>query len=654
MSLNTPVKADFGKDGNKDLDKFVYDNLTALLNAYDSLHKTKVPEWRRITKGKPRDTVRNFPWPNASNVVIQLVGENVDTIKAVQLGTIYEILPLWTAGLIGDWPATEEGEEQRSAYERFMDLMGLSRNELDLYRVESKAAHDIASLGSVLIKIPWVNVKEQVVIGMDEGGKFQEEEVELYDGPRPEKLAYEDWGATPTAQTWEEAQFKYNEYRITKQQCEKKVFEGTFEKQAWEDIKAHPDNVGTTSEEDEKLREQNLSSPTPCKELETWTFFECWFKYFVNDKTYNIVYTIHKDPQKRMNAFFNFYPKNEEPFEFGRLGYSEDGLIGYGFAEMGEMYQEEVSTSHNQRIDNNTLLNTSVLLGGNNPRIDSGISLFPMAVLPFNKDEVDIRQLGSTAPATVDSESLTLQLAKMRFGTDMLSAEGNGSGSVGKKGYSSMGTFSIMQQGARRININVTDFRYLHLNIGQKCGRQYAHFGVGENRLKYLGEQAKYLQKAMQAIKAGRLELPIKAATASINKEIEKQTGMLFTQVMQRHYGYIAQVLQGIVNPMMPPQEKQFLLGTIGSMGYIMSKLLRAFGYDDIMRMQPELAIVKQMNKEQQGADGNGQQRVSSSQGTAQNSNGRSGIQETEGAPDNNPDASTTSDAETNRGILLT
>jgi hypothetical protein len=84
-----------------------------------------------------------------------------------------------------------------------------------------------------------------------------------------------------------------------------------------------------------------------------------------------------------MKSFFNFYPKNEEPFEFGRLGYNEDGLIGYGFAEMGEMYQEEVSTTHNQRMDNRTLANTSVLLGGTNPRVDAGVSLFPMAVLTF-------------------------------------------------------------------------------------------------------------------------------------------------------------------------------------------------------------------------------------------------------------------------------
>ena len=153
--------------------------------------------------------------------------------------------------------------------------MGLSKNELDLYRIESKAAHDIASLGSVVIKIPWVTNMQQIVTGIDSEGKFTESEEILYDGPRPEKLAYEDWAATPTAQTWEEAKFKYHEYRITKQECEEKVYKGSFDKDAWEKIKNSPDVVGLTLEEEAKIAEQNLESGFQEKELARWRFYEC-------------------------------------------------------------------------------------------------------------------------------------------------------------------------------------------------------------------------------------------------------------------------------------------------------------------------------------------------------------------------------------------
>lgn len=652
--LTTPIKVDFGVGGNETLEKFVFSNLRALISAFESLHKDKLPNWRRLTKGTPKEQIRNFPWPGASNVIVQLIGENVSTIKAVQLGTIYEISPLWVEGLVGDWGNNEHGEEQRSTMESFMSLMGLSKTELDLYRVESMAAHDIASLGSVVIKLPWHNCTQQIVTGLDNSGHIIEDEVEIYDGPRPEKLAYEDWMATPTATTWGDAKFKVHRYLITKSQCEEKVFKGHFDKEKWEEIQNSPDVQGLTEEEEQKLRDAHLDSPNPDMHTARWRFFECWLQYRHNNKEYSIIFTAHKDKDICMNAVFNFYPKNDEPFEYGRLGFDEDGLIGYGFAEMGEMYQEDVSTKHNQRNDNHTLCNTSVLLAGNNPRIDAGLALFPMAVLPFNKDEVSIEQLGVPDQSSVQEEAMTLSLAKARFGTDMLSAEGNGSGTVDKKGnYNSMGTFAIMQQGARRININITDFRYLHLNLGNKMQRQYAYFGIGEKRLKYFGENEKYLRGALEAIKTGRMEFPVKAATASINKEVEKQTGMLFVQVMQRHYSAIAQVMQGISNPTIPPEIKEFLVGSIGGMAYVMSKLARAFGYDDLTRMQPELELYNKLKQTQQGANNNGQQGVSSGAGNAPPSNGRPGIQEIQGAPTNSPNTPQSTSTNGGGGILL-
>lgn len=652
MPLFEPVPVKFGVDGDKQLEEFVFSNLTALRNCYYNLHSTDVKEWRRLTKGKPKEKKRDFPWENAANTVVQLIGENVDVIKAVQLGTIYEILPLWVAGLVGAWDVNDKGEEQRRVVESFLDQMGLSKSELDLYRVESKAAHDIAALGSVVIKMPWTTDVQQVVTGIDFEGKLIENEETIYDGPRPEKLVYEDWAATPNAQTWEEAKFKYHEYRITKSECEYKVFKGHFDQDAWDKIKGTPDILGLTPEEEEEIAQNGITNSYQDKELARWRFYECWFKYLKNNKWYNIIYTMHLDPRVKMMAFFNFYPKNEEPFEFGRLGYSEDGLRGYGFAEMGEMYQEECSTTHNQRLDNRTLLNTSVLFGGSNTRIDGGISLFPMAVLPFNKDEAEVVSLGSKADSSVPEEELTIQLAKARFGTDIAMPEGAGSGTVGKKGYSSMGTFSIMQSGARRININVTDFRLLHLNIGQKALRQYATFGVGENRLKYYGKDAEYLKMAMEAIKTGKLELPIKAATASINREIEKQTGMLFVQVMQRHYGAISQILQGAVNPVIPPEQREFLIGSIGGLAYVMGKLARAFGYDDVLRMQPELKIINQLTQQQQGAN-NGQQPIQGNEGAVTQGNGRPGVQEAQRTPNDSSNALGASNSEVNRGILF-
>lgn len=630
MPVRTPINVNFGTDEMKNLEEFTFNNLTSLKGSYAKLHEEKVPKWRRLYKGTPAEETKDFPWPNASNVVIQLIGENVDILKAGIIGSIYEIFPLWTTGLIGEWPAEEQAEEQRAAIEGYMNLMGLEPNELDLYRVESLAATDMIKLGTVVIKMPWETQTEALVTGDAQEGRGIPASTTLvkYDGPRPEKLAFEDWAATPTSNTLEGADFKYHKYTVNKQQLEEKIQLGLFAspdreiQKKIDDLIDSPDREGLDTVKTEQLKNENVEQPQPTKEMAQWDIYECWFVYWHNKTKYRLIYIYHLDKRIPLRVVFNYYPDNEEPFEMGRLGFTEDGLLGFGFAEMLEYYQEEVSTGHNQRVDNRTLGNTSIVLAGRNGKLDAGFSLYPMAVLPFSPDEVDIRQLGANYPSSVQEETLTIELAKARAGVDGgMSGAGSGVTNPKKGNYSAMGTFALLQAGNRRININVTDFRYMHLKSGRKMLKQYAEFGVGD-RLQRFGTQAQLIKKALESIKKKRIDLPIRAATASMNQEVEKQNGMLFTQVMQRHYSAISQILQGVQNPTMPEDLKQYLIGSIGGMAQLMSRLLRVFGYDDVSRLQPELEIVKKLReqaaqakmmqqqqlRQQQGANGNGQQ----------------------------------------------
>jgi len=641
MPLTEPISVDFGVDGNISLDKFVYENILTLKAAFQDLHENKIPKWRRLAKGIPKDKVKEFPWPGASNTAIQLIGENIDILKAIQIGSIYEVLPIWVAGLVGDWLETEKGEEQRRVYEDFMDLMALSKDELDLMRVESLAANDIGEFGMVVVKAPWITNTEAIVIGInsEDRNKPNYEEKIIYDGPRPEKLNIQEWAATPTANTFKDADFKYHgPYKLKKWQIEEKFHSGAFDdNDSTRKILGTPDRQGLDTATTEQLQDQNITGWNPNENTAEWDFYECWFKYTQNNVKYSLIYTMHYATKTRMKAIFNIYADNDEPFEFGRLGYTDDGIIGYGLAEMGEMYQEQVSTQHNTRNDHELLQNTSIILTGTSyagMRIDSGFSITPMACLPFHPDDFDIKQLGGPQPVdNLADEQFTIALAKARFGTDLGLPSGTGSGITTKGSsksgpqYSAQGTFALMQTGTRRVNINVTDFRYLHLGLGNKMGRQYADFGVGDERLRKFGTNKPLLIKALQSIKFGKLALPIKAATASINREVEKQTGMLFVQVMERHIASINQAAQAIMNPMMKdmPEFRELIIGGIQAQAYIMTKLIRAFGYDNISRMQPELRFIEQIRSQ---SNANGQRTVGNNQETSRITQGEQSISE--------------------------
>src|SRR5262249_8528013 len=134
-------------------------------------------------------------------------------------------------------------------------------NELDLYRVESLAANDMIKLGSVLIAMPWETDVEKRVTGPGiNGGEPASVEYTKYDGPRPEKVPIENWGATVNAPTWEKADFKYRKYPASKQKLEQMIYQGLIDLNEADKKKflSSPDRQGPSNEQQQKDQEQNL------------------------------------------------------------------------------------------------------------------------------------------------------------------------------------------------------------------------------------------------------------------------------------------------------------------------------------------------------------------------------------------------------------
>jgi len=596
MPLQKPIPVRFNEQATKARVEYVHDKITELKNNLSTLHTQKVDKWRRLYKGVPREKERNFPWKNASNVVIQLIGENVDIIRARVLGTQFEVLPLYVTGLLGSWKPEDKAAEQQEAVHDFLNYVAMEPAELDMYRVQSIHVTETIKNGTNLIVAPWTKDIEAQAIGYSPSGATQFREFTKYEGPRPENVAFECWAATPEALTLESAEFKYYvDKTISKQALLERVQRGMYDKEAVDKIITQPDSFGPDDSEQRKMATQELNpafgaGPNTAR----YHIYTCWYPYWHNNKKYRIIESYHYKSKTSLRAIFNFYNNNEEPLEIARFGWTGSGLYGDGLCEMLESYQEEVTTGHNQRVDNRTLANTSIWRVDPDSKLDTIFAAYPNAVWPIEKDMMEKFQLGSVYPSSVEEEQLTIALAKNRAGTNEPGLEAAGAGGPNKKGgqYSSMGTFSVMQAGNRRTNVNITDMRYSHYRLGRKILNQYAQFGIGE-RGRIFGEKEDILRKALQNVSDGRIVLPIRAASASINKEVEKQNLMLLTQVMQRHHMGVSQILQSLVNPQLPPEMGQFLLGWIRSSSKLMGKLLRSFDMDDLNELLPERKLLE-------------------------------------------------------------
>lgn len=602
------VSTKFGQDTDSEIEQFVFEQLEWLIDAHKDLHTNRIPKQRKLYDGTPATETKSFPWPNSSNVVVQVIGETVDTTVAWVLGVHYATHPLWVfQNYAKPQPGQEEElERQRQTLEDFMDLMGYEPTELDLFRKEGVWYTDACKLGTSFVKLTYEHRVEAVVTGYTDTKKKRIEgsDETLYSGPQVENLRHEDVLAVPDAPTLQKSGFVAQKRTLRRPELEERGYLGLYNKDAVYELLGHPDRGNPEFTKIQELQEQGIQMRGNSDATAEWDVYECYFPWWHNGRKFRLIISYHKPTRKILRSVFNFLPQNEMPIVRARLGYRNGGMYGKGFSEMLEWYQEEISTIHNQRNDNATAANTRMLRVSPRARnLDSNFEVYPFALLIGEKDDIEAIPIADVYQSSFQNEEMALRHVQSRAGVAPAIA-GAGQGGMQKRPnvYSAMGTLAHMQEGTTRTNLEVTDFRHAHVTLGSLLSRTYAKFGVG-NKAEVFGMDAEKLNAALQAVRTNHMRIPIRAATASLNKEIEKQSDMLMVGLMQRHYTAIGQLMQAISNPIVPPQVSDYLVKVIQSSDRLMKRILKDFGYD-----QPAQFIPEPQLPQPQGGSGGGPQ----------------------------------------------
>ncbi len=585
-----PIKVPLSAGAESDLKRHLKDRITALKQGLKPLHETNLPRWRRIYEAMPAEKTRDFPFQNASNLVVPLAGIHSDTLHARVMGAVWKTRPVWVARLLGTHDPSLE--PLREAWEDYLQEVGIEPNELDCYRVESEWFAECIRYGMSTLKAPYEKVYEDFIIPAGDGtGKYTEISELKYKGPRPEKLAFEDFLAPPSAKTLEQADIKVHRVRLQKWQLMERRYKQFYPADKVDKILDHPDRQSPDFVQSQ--REQDASARTSSGYgFAEWDVYECWLSWRQSGSKYapKIICWYHLKTDVLLMAIFNHYtqPLGCDPFAMIRLLYRDDSLHGYGMCELLEMIQEEVSVIHNQRRDNMTVANTRVWRVNPDSKLHQGYQIFPSAMLPAEAGEIEPLQHGELSGITIEEERLSLELAERRSGVSP-PMQGFGAGTQTKRGiYSAMGTLSLLQEGNRRTDLIISDIRFGHTKLGRILSKEYAHFGLDESKLLQFGDQAELVSKAAEMIRKGRLGLPIYSATASVNKEVEKQNDLMLAQVMARHYGMIAQLLQQASVSVLPQPVRDYMVEVVKSSDFLMKEILRAFDKDDVGALVPD------------------------------------------------------------------
>lgn len=600
-----PKQVDFSADEMDYLQVYVKNKLEHIRAKNRSLREDDLPRMVRTYKGIPAEEEKTFPWPGASNLVVQLAGEYSDELLS-RIMAIYMTDPLFVAKLLGDilndMGDAGEGELQREEIENLLCDLAVEPTELDLYRVEELWWSSAIKYGTGIVKSPWEYIVEKEYIYLSGGtpaqGKvnYTFKDCVKRDGPKPENVSLNRFGVDPKYSNMEDADFLFHIIAKDKYKLEEmKEHPELFHPDRIDKIKNQPDRSSPDlfTMELQGTGRNNFTFMNECSY--EWDIYECWFQYNKDGDKYSLIAYYHLLTDVLLGCIYNPYPQNIRAFEDARLSYDEETFWGYGFCEMLECYQRELSDTRNWKIDNKRFSTTGVGRINKNSKLSTVIQMFPGLFIPADKDEVESLRFGENALAlNTEDEQFILNLATRRAGVDPATG-GSGGGIVNQKRgiYSSQGTAMVLQQANNRNNLRMSDMRSAHVKLARKILLMYSYFGMG-NKLKKYGERADRIAQALNNYKIGKLGLVIKPATGSLNKELEKQNDILLSATLERLYAGDAQILQLLSSGQLPPEMAEYYVDMIKAKNFLMKHILRNFGHDDTSRLIPVPPFLKE------------------------------------------------------------
>src|SRR5580692_838106 len=180
----------FGESVDEDICKWVWEQIDVRQKQLENRHKHKVPEWRRLASGKPREENKSWPFENCSNLVHPIIGESSDELSARVLQLIWATAPIIKYSY---FMHTKEAIQahlnatKSRLLEQFIDYVAYEPNELDLYRIENLWFHDSTDIGTAWVCVAPEKRVEAIHIGYREKNGRKGDEFEnsvLYEGPK--------------------------------------------------------------------------------------------------------------------------------------------------------------------------------------------------------------------------------------------------------------------------------------------------------------------------------------------------------------------------------------------------------------------------------------------------------------------------------------
>jgi hypothetical protein len=497
------------------------------LARFKEKYRTKFPEF-------PKD----WPIANSSQIVIPVIKTAVHTLTARIYQTIMAAEP----------PAsirTEDPEYQDFAYdyEKFFEVYADER--LDLPEVLDGWVTELIKLGTGVLEVT-TKLDRRAEMEYDTlEGKYKKRVAERFSGPIIYHIPLEDFWIRPAYQNPETAPWCGKEVRLSWSQIKDMALSGDLNPKHLDDIWKYsgsgdldvPKTV-KKQEEIEKLRPTDRS---------TYSLFELTVRWDVdgcgNDEELMVYF--HKPSRTILRRKFSGFTRR--PWRVGRFIPIEHWFYAEGMCEILEHLQEEISTIHNQRIDNATIANLRIilvarLLKGLRPgdRLWSGKVVRVQSV----KEDVGTLQLGDVYPSTVANENISNQYVERVSG---IGETATGTAQPVTR-TTATAQLALLEELNRRFDKVVKGLRRTLRGVYRDTTDLFFKMGTGGLAEEWLGpvrgrRLEQFLMLPSDLLKR-KVKIQITSTRSTINREVEFQSQLAVWNLLQQMWQQVLQTTQ--------------------------------------------------------------------------------------------------------------
>lgn len=520
--------------------------------------------WHEAYEAKRAESPKDFPLKNSSNITVPVIKEVANTIAAQLVVTTLTAKPPWILDALAP-----EWEPFVSDIERFLALS--AERDLNLDEITVAWIIEAVKLGTSIMEIGHEVTTRNVVTVSEDGHSVEKRQIVIQDGPVAMNVPLQNFWIRLHETNIQTAAWVSKLLYYTENELLRKKSSGKFENV---DEVIIPGSTTHESPDDVLDKREELEDTEPI-DRPLYRVHEIWLSWDIDDDGELEELLLYYEPERRifLGKFFNPYWHGKRPFV--KLVYfpREHRFYGDGVCSMLEAMQEEISTTHNQRIDNATLANLKMIIKRKMMRgLMPGDPLHSGKIIEANDIFNDIREftLSEIYPSTVTNEQIT------RGYVERLSGVSEPRGTPVTRTTATAQAL-LLQEQAKKFDLSVRGIRAGLNEVGALLLALHFQFGTKGKSVAWLGERGKAVD-AIFSLPARIIDIGVAVRvgvpTSQVNEEMKRQNSIqLFNLLVQMYKEFIAMTAQlapqalGEVANALVKSAKKFMRQTLETFG---------------------------------------------------------------------------------------